>query len=96
MSTSPGSEVEGSEGATSKSYIRHSTSDGTSGSTASTAVCSCQSEWQIKEEQIKTLQEKPQKPISNHGYEGLLSLMQGMLRKMAKMDMTRKPSPRVK
>jgi len=30
----------------------------TSGSTASAAVCSCQSEWQIKEEQIKTLQEK--------------------------------------
>jgi hypothetical protein len=58
MSTSPGSEVEGSEGAANKSYIKHSTSYDTSGSTASAAVCSCLSEWQIKEEQIKVLQEK--------------------------------------
>jgi len=42
----------------SKSYIRHSTFDSTSGSTTSAAVCSCQSKWQIKEEQIKVLQEK--------------------------------------
>jgi len=39
---------------------------------------------------------KPQKPTSSHGYEGLLSLIQGILRRMANMDMTRKPSPRVK
>jgi hypothetical protein len=58
MSTAPGSEVEGSEEAANKSYIRHSTSDNTSGSTASAAVCSCQSKWQTKEEQIKALQEK--------------------------------------
>jgi hypothetical protein len=58
MSTSPGSEVEGSKGASSKSYIRHSTSDSTSGSTASAKICSCQSKWQTKEEQIKELQEK--------------------------------------
>jgi hypothetical protein len=58
MSTSPGSEVEGSKGASNKSYIRHSTSGSTSGSTASTTVCSCQSKWQIKEEQTKALQEK--------------------------------------
>jgi hypothetical protein len=58
MSTSPGSKVEGSKGASSKSYIRHSTSDSTSGSMASAAVCSCQSKWQTKEEQIKALQEK--------------------------------------
>jgi hypothetical protein len=58
MSTSPGSEVEGSEGASSKSYIRYSTSDITSGSTASAVVCSSQSKWQTKEEQIKALQEK--------------------------------------
>jgi hypothetical protein len=58
MSTTPGSEVEGSEGAANKSYIRHSTSYGTLGSTASAEVCSCQSEWQTKEEQIKALQEK--------------------------------------
>jgi hypothetical protein len=61
MSTSLGSEVEGSEGAANKSYIRHSTSDDIPGSTASTAtaeVGSCQSKWQIKEEQFKALQEK--------------------------------------
>jgi hypothetical protein len=56
MSTAP--EVEGSEEAANKSYIRHSTSYGTSGFTASVAVCSCLSEWQIKEEQTKVLQEK--------------------------------------
>jgi hypothetical protein len=59
MSTSSGIEVEGSKGAANKSYIRHSTSDCISGSTASAAtteVCSYQSKWQIKEEQIKALQ----------------------------------------
>jgi hypothetical protein len=39
---------------------------------------------------------KPQKPNSNHSYEGLLSLMQGMLRRITNMDMTRKSPPRVK
>jgi hypothetical protein len=61
MSTAPGSEVEGSMRTANKSYIRHSTFDSTSGSTASAAtaeVCSCQSEWQTKKEQIKALQEK--------------------------------------
>jgi hypothetical protein len=58
MSTAPSSEVEGSKGASCKSYIRHSTFDSTLGSTASATVCSCQSKWQIKEEQIKALQEK--------------------------------------
>jgi hypothetical protein len=58
MSTTLGSEVKGLEGAANKSYIRHSTSYNTSGSTASAAVCSCLSEWQIKEEHIKALQEK--------------------------------------
>jgi hypothetical protein len=61
MSTFTGSEFEGSEGAASKSYIKHSTSDGISGSTASTTICSCQSKWQINEEQIKALQEKAAK-----------------------------------
>jgi hypothetical protein len=37
-----------------------------------------------------------QSGTSNHGYERLLSLMQGMLRRMANMDITLKPSPRVK
>jgi hypothetical protein len=58
MSTTPSSEVEGLEGAANKSYIKHSTSDGTLGSTLSTEVCSYQSEWQTKDEQIKALQEK--------------------------------------
>jgi hypothetical protein len=39
---------------------------------------------------------KPQEPTSNHGYERLLSLMQGILRRMANMGMTRKLSPWVK
>jgi hypothetical protein len=52
------SEVQGSEGVANKSYIRHSTFYSTSGSTASAEVCSCQSEWHTKEEQIKALQEK--------------------------------------
>jgi hypothetical protein len=58
MSTAPGSEVEGSKEVANKSYIRHSTSYDSSGSTASAAVCSRESKWQIKEEQIKALQEK--------------------------------------
>jgi predicted membrane-bound mannosyltransferase len=41
-----------------KSYTRSYTFDGSSGSTALVEVCSCQSEWQTKEEQIKALQEK--------------------------------------
>jgi hypothetical protein len=56
MSTAP--EVEGLEESANKSYIRHSTSYCTSGFIASAAVCSCLSEWQIKEEQTKALQEK--------------------------------------
>jgi hypothetical protein len=39
---------------------------------------------------------KPQKPNGNHGYEGLLSLIQGKLRSTANKDMTHKPSPWVK
>jgi hypothetical protein len=58
MSTALGSKVEGLEVATNKSYIRHSTFYDFLGFTASTEVCSCQSEWQTKEEQIKALQEK--------------------------------------
>jgi hypothetical protein len=38
MSIAPSSEVEGSEGAGNKSYIRHSTSYGTSGSLASAVI----------------------------------------------------------
>jgi hypothetical protein len=47
MSTVSSSKVEGSEETANKSYIRHSTYDGTSGSTASIAiaeVCFCQLE----------------------------------------------------
>jgi hypothetical protein len=61
MSTAPSSEVKGSDGVANKSYIRHSTSDATSGSMASAEVHFCQSEWQTKEEQIKALQEKAAK-----------------------------------
>jgi hypothetical protein len=61
MSPAPGSEVEGSEEAANMSYIRHYTSDVSLGSTASAKVCSWQSEWQTKEEQIKALQEKAAK-----------------------------------
>jgi hypothetical protein len=46
MSTA--SEVESLEEAANKSY----TPNGSLGSTASAEVCSCQSEWQTKEEQI--------------------------------------------
>jgi hypothetical protein len=49
-----------------------------------------------KKNKPRRYKRKPQKPTSKHGYEGLLSLMQDMLRSMANMDMTRKPSPRVK
>jgi hypothetical protein len=61
MSISSSSEDEGSEGPVNKSYIRHSTTDYIPGSAASAAtaeVGSCQSEWQIKEEQLKVLQGK--------------------------------------
>jgi hypothetical protein len=52
LSTAPGSEVEDSEEVANKSYIRHSTSNGTSGSTASVAIAevsSCKSKCQTKE-----------------------------------------------
>jgi len=58
LSTSSGSEAEGTKGAASKSYFKHFTFDSTSGSMASAEVCSYQSKWQTKEEQIKALQEK--------------------------------------
>jgi hypothetical protein len=54
VSTALGSENECSEEVANKSYIRHSTFNGTSSSTALAKVCY----WQIKEEQIKALQEK--------------------------------------
>jgi hypothetical protein len=57
MSIAPGSEVEGSEEAANKSYMRHFTSDGTSGSMASAAITKVCS-GQTKEEQIKALQEE--------------------------------------
>jgi hypothetical protein len=50
----------------------------------------------LKKNKSRRYKRKSQKPNSSHGYEGLLSLIQGMLRSMANMDMTRKPSPRVK
>jgi hypothetical protein len=58
MSTAPSLEVEGSDEAANKSYIRHSTSYGSLGSTVSAEVCFCQLEWQTKKEQIKALHKK--------------------------------------
>jgi hypothetical protein len=49
-----------------------------------------------KKSKSRLFKRKSQKPRSNHGYEGLLSLMQGMLRRMDNMDKTRKSLPRVK
>jgi hypothetical protein len=46
-----------------------------------------------KRNKSRRYKRKPQKPNRSHGYEGLLSLIHGMLRSMANMDMTRKPSP---
>jgi hypothetical protein len=45
-----------------------------------------------KKNRSRLYKRKLQKPISNHGYEGLLSLMQG---RMDNMDNTYKPPPRV-
>jgi len=49
-----------------------------------------------KKNKSRRYKRKPQKPNDSHGYERLMSLIQGMLWSMANMDMTRKPSPRVK
>jgi hypothetical protein len=49
-----------------------------------------------KKSKSRCYKRKLQKPNDSHGYEGLLSLIQGMLKSMANMDMTLKPSPRVK
>jgi hypothetical protein len=49
-----------------------------------------------KKNKSKNYTRKPQKPISYHDYEGFLSLMQGMLRKMDNMGKACKLPPRVK
>jgi hypothetical protein len=49
-----------------------------------------------KKNKSRRYKRKPQKPISNYGYEGLLSLMQCMLRRMDNMNKTCKPPPQVK
>jgi hypothetical protein len=49
-----------------------------------------------KKNKSRRYKRKPQKPISYHDYEGFLSLMQGMLRRMDNMDKTCKPPPLVK
>jgi len=49
-----------------------------------------------KNKKSRLYKRKSQKPNGSHGYEGLLSLIQGMLRSMDNMDMTCKPSPWVK
>jgi hypothetical protein len=98
MSTASGLEVEGSEGATNKS---------TSSILPPTSLQAPQNQHQhqfvftnqsgkSKKNNSSSYKRKPQKPISNHGYEGLLSLMQCMLRRMDNMNKTCKPPPRVK
>jgi len=49
-----------------------------------------------KKNKSRHYKRKLQKPNGSHGYGGLLSQIQGMLSSMANMDMTCKPSPRVK
>jgi hypothetical protein len=49
-----------------------------------------------KKSKSRHFKRKPQKPNSNHGYKELLSLMQGMLRRMDNMEKTHKPAPQVK
>jgi hypothetical protein len=49
-----------------------------------------------KKNKSRHYKRKLQKLNRSHGYEGLLSLIQDILRSMANMDMTRKPPPRVK
>jgi hypothetical protein len=41
-----------------------------------------------KKKKSRYYKRKPQKPNSNHGYDGLLSLMQGMLMRISNMDKT--------
>jgi len=49
-----------------------------------------------KKNKSRRYKRKPQKPISYHDYEGFLSLMQAMLRRMDNMGKTCKLPPRVK
>jgi len=49
-----------------------------------------------KKNKSRRYKRRPQKPISYHDYEGFLSLMQGMLRRMDNMGKTCKLPPRVK
>jgi hypothetical protein len=49
-----------------------------------------------KKNKSRNYKRKPQNPISNQGYEGLLSLMQCMLRTMDNINKTCKPPPQAK
>jgi hypothetical protein len=58
--------------------------------------------WHLRQQQrfvpkntSRHYKKKPQKPDSNHAYERLLSLLQGMLRRMNNMNNTRSHLPRV-
>jgi hypothetical protein len=96
VSTAPSPEVEGSKEAASKSF---------SGTLPLTAHQAPRHQQQFvfanqsgkpKKNKSRRYKRKPQKPISYHDYEGFLSLMQGMLRRMDNMEKTCKPPPRVK
>jgi hypothetical protein len=49
-----------------------------------------------KENKSRHFKKKPQKPNNNHAYEGLLSMMQSMLRRLDSLDMARRPPPKIK
>jgi len=49
-----------------------------------------------QENKSRHFKKKPQKSNNNHAYEGLLSMMQSMLRRLDSLDMTRRPPPKIK
>jgi hypothetical protein len=94
MSTAP--EVEGSKEAANKSYIGTLPPMALQAPQHQQKFVLANQSGKSKKNKSRCYKRKPQKPNDSHGYEGLLSLIQGMLWSMANMDMTRKPSPRVK
>jgi hypothetical protein len=54
-----------------------------------------QQQWSVLKNTSRQYMKKPQKLVSNHAYERLLSLLQGMLRRMDSMSNTRSHLPQV-
>jgi hypothetical protein len=94
VSTSLGSQDEGSEEATRKSYIRHSTFN--QAPRHQQKFVPANQSGEPKKNKSRRYKRKPHKTNNNYGYEGLLSLMQGMLMRMANMDKTCKAPQWVK